>query len=115
VSFSRKVLRITGKNVAKSLSEGRHSFMKSIQPFIHKKVIVLHDDATVEQAARAMREHQIGCILVSDHSSHIAGIVTDRDLVNGVLATGAKSLDQLNLAEVMTRNPLCVSEQADLK
>src|SRR5689334_14304244 len=89
--------------------------MRSILPFIQRNVIVLHDDATIEQAARAMQEHQIGCVVLSDHASHIIGIATDRDLVNGVLAAGVKAIDQMKVAEVMTRNPFSVDEYADIK
>ena len=89
--------------------------MKSIQSMIQKKVVVLYDDATVEQAARAMQEHQIGCVIVSDHASHIIGIVTDRDLVNRVLAIGDRAADQVKLAEIMTRNLTSADEYVDLK
>jgi CBS domain-containing protein/uncharacterized protein (DUF2267 family) len=89
--------------------------MKSIQPFFHKKIIVLHQNASVQQAARAMREQQVGCVVISDHSSHIVGIATDRDLVNRFLADSSKSSNQVPLTEVMTRDPICVDEHSDLK
>ncbi|MDR3607645.1 MAG: CBS domain-containing protein [Oligoflexia bacterium] len=88
--------------------------MRSIQPFIQRKVVVLHDDATIRQAARAMREHRIGCVVVGDHQGHVVGIVTDRDLVNGAIAEGSQA-DETPLAEVMTQDPLTVDEATDLK
>jgi CBS domain-containing protein/uncharacterized protein (DUF2267 family) len=105
-----------GKKVAQSPRESRLFLpTKSIQPFIQKKVVVLHHDATIEQAARAMQEHQIGCVLVSDHAGHIVGIATDRDLVTGVLTVTDKTADQMKIAAVMTRDPVFVDENTDLK
>jgi CBS domain-containing protein/uncharacterized protein (DUF2267 family) len=89
--------------------------MKSIQSLIQRKVVVLYDDATVGQAARAMKEHQIGCVIVSDHANHIVGIVTDRDLVNGMQANARKATNQVKILEVMTRKLASVNENADLK
>ena len=45
--------------------------LSSIDPFIHRKVTVLHRDAPLSEAAQAMREKSIGCVLVSDNESWI--------------------------------------------
>jgi len=42
---------------------------------------------TVEQAARTMRDRNVGCLVVQE-GGRFAGIVTDRDLVVRVLAEG---------------------------
>ncbi|MGD0676325.1 MAG: CBS domain-containing protein [Polyangiaceae bacterium] len=42
---------------------------------------------TVEQAARIMRDRGVGSLVVRD-AGHLAGIITDRDLVVRVLAEG---------------------------
>ncbi len=47
--------------------------------------ITLAPTATVRQAAQAMRDNDIGTVIVAD-GEHVQGIVTDRDLVVRALA-----------------------------
>ncbi len=51
----------------------------SIQSFIHRRVIVLPEETPAPAAAKAMRDHQVGCVLVMNSDRRIVGIVTDRD------------------------------------
>lgn len=88
--------------------------MKSIQSFIQKKVIVLRKDATVHQAARAMKDHRIGCIVVADHQSHITGIVTDRDIVNRAVAEDEGSARK-TLEQIMSRKLVLVEEGSSVQ
>jgi CBS domain-containing protein len=67
-----------------------NSMVMSIDPFIHRKVIVLKDSETARQAARAMSENQIGCVMLANKRGRISGILTDRDLVCDVLAENVK-------------------------
>ena len=57
----------------------------SLESFIHRKITVLHETETAFQAARAMCENQIGCVIVT-RNGRIDGILTDRDLVCEMLA-----------------------------
>jgi CBS domain-containing protein len=50
--------------------------------------LMLNRDATVQEAARAMRERDIGSVLVTDERQQLCGIVTDRDLVVRSIADG---------------------------
>jgi CBS domain-containing protein len=50
-------------------------------------VATVSPQETVEWAARTMRDRAVGCLIVQE-SGHLAGIVTDRDLVVRVLAEG---------------------------
>jgi CBS domain-containing protein len=88
--------------------------MKTILPFIQKRVVVLHEDSRLNQAARAMTEHGIGCVVVIDRSGHVTGIVTDRDLVKGVLAED-KEPESIEVSEIMTRDPVTVEENATIQ
>lgn len=88
--------------------------MKSIQPFIQRKVVVLHEDSTIQQAARAMKDHQIGCVVVADHRGHIVGIVTDRDVAIGSVS-GSKKNGERPIKQVMSRNIAFVVEGSSLK
>jgi len=87
--------------------------MASIKPFIHRKIVVLHEDAPSHEAAHAMCERAIGCVVVSDHKGHLTGIVTDRDLTCALVADSG-SRDR-PIAQVMTTPVVTVEESADLE
>jgi CBS domain-containing protein len=65
--------------------------------------------ATSEEAARLMREEDIGDIIVVDDKGKICGIVTDRDIALKVVAAGADPKDVLLEAiankQVVTMSP----------
>lgn len=71
-----------------------------------------------EESARAvaarMRDRSVGAILVLDADRQCVGIVTDRDLVLRVLAAG-RDPDRTPLAQVMSRRPHVVHEDAPLE
>lgn len=67
--------------------------------------VTLPSGATVYEAARLMRERNIGAILLVDDGL-LAGIVTDRDIVTRAVATGG-SLETTTLSEIATRGPAC--------
>ena len=64
-------------------------------------------DDTVETAARTMRDNRVGCLIVAREGRPI-GIVTDRDLVNRVLAEGWDPTS-VRLHDFVTFAPLTVS------
>jgi CBS domain-containing protein len=68
-----------------------------------QQLLELPPTATVRSAARAMRERHVGAVLVAT-DGHLAGIFTERDMVNRVVADG-RDPDQTRLADVMTANP----------
>lgn len=56
----------------------------------NREVVIVQRDTTVEEAARLMRKHHVGALVVIDEVSgkrKPVGMVTDRDLVVEVLAT----------------------------
>ena len=59
--------------------------------------------ATVVEAARLMKQHVIGALLVVDHS-RLIGIFTERDALFRVLAAGLDP-ESTSLADVMTADP----------
>ena len=78
--------------------------MSSIEHFIHRKVVVLRHDTHAQEAARAMRENQIGCVLVSDSKGGISGIVTDRDFACRLAADF--QLTNIPISKIMTHDPV---------
>jgi CBS domain-containing protein len=67
--------------------------------------ITLPSGATVAEAARLMREHNIGNVLVVDDSL-LTGILTDRDIVTRVVGVGGNP-DQITVGEAATNGPKC--------
>jgi CBS domain-containing protein len=69
--------------------------------------IVFHSTAAVTEAARAMKEYNVGDVVVRK-DGRLCGIVTDRDIVVRVLADG-KNPDSTSLDSVCTPQPVTVS------
>lgn len=64
------------------------------------------------EAARRMRGADVGSVIVAEAGRPL-GIVTDRDLVVRVLATGGDA-DKLTVGDVMSRKPVFVSHTRDV-
>ena len=78
-----------------------------------RKVIIAPRSTSVCEAAKLMREHHTGDIVVTDDHDGMrtpAGILTDRDLVLEIMAQGLDPAG-LSIGEVMSGNPVTVSER----
>ena len=71
-----------------------------------QEVITAPAEMTVSDAARLMREHHIGAVVVVEND-RLAGIFTERDALFRVVAEGRDGKNT-RLADVMTRNPQTV-------
>lgn len=73
-----------------------------------RPIVGIRSDAMLRDAARAMREHHVGALAVTDPArpGRVVGIVTDRDLVVGPLASAAdidaQTVDQWCQAELVS-------------
>jgi len=79
-----------------------------------REVVVSGRDTTATQAAKLMREHHVGSIVIADERNGKrvpAGIVTDRDIVVAVLALGLNP-DAIQVGDLMNRELLVVRENA---
>jgi putative phosphoribosyl transferase len=86
--------------------------MTSLSPFIHRKIIVLKQDVSVFQAARAICVNQVGALLVGDAEGGATGIVTDRDIACrwGALHGGW----DIPLEKIMSRDLVVADEDSGL-
>jgi len=78
----------------------------------NREVIVIQREETVLEAARLMRQHHVGAVIVIDKPNGHAipvGIVTDRDLVVEVLAT---ELDEtvITIGDIMNQELFTLKE-----
>jgi CBS domain-containing protein len=69
----------------------------------NRKLITAAEDTCVAEAARIMKDAKVGALLVI-RKNHLAGIFTERDALNRVLAEGLDPRET-RLGGVMTRNP----------
>ncbi|MEM2760392.1 MAG: CBS domain-containing protein [Nitrososphaerales archaeon] len=81
--------------------------------FIHKKIVMLESDQTVEKAAKTMRDEQIGSILVSE-KGEVTGIVTERDILYKVVA-GGKDSSRLKLKDIMSKPLVFIDSSSKVK
>jgi CBS domain-containing protein len=68
---------------------------------------------TVQDAARRMKDQNIGFLPVCDPSNRVLGTVTDRDLAIRVLADGGPASTLIE--EVMTREVVCCRPEDELQ
>ncbi len=78
-----------------------------------KDVDLIESRQTVHEAASRMLQRGVGSLVIINAAREPVGIVTDRDLVARVLASGKNPLET-RIADVMTSNPEVVREDADL-
>ncbi len=87
-----------------------------ISEICNREVIVVQRDDTTLEAARLMRQHHIGDVLVVDDRDGVrvpVGIVTDRDLVVEIMAP---ELDQtvITVGDIMASGLVTVKENIGL-
>lgn len=76
-------------------------------PMVH----TIQAETTLEQAARHMRDEDVGFLPVVD-KARLAGTLTDRDIVVRALASG-KDPRTTSVSEIMTGDPACCHEDDD--
>lgn len=75
--------------------------VKSILEQKGHEVVTIEPGATVADAARLLGERRIGAVVVSRGDRRIAGILSERDIVRAIGASGADALSQ-PVEQVMT-------------
>jgi CBS domain-containing protein len=76
-----------------------------------KSVVTIHPDATVERAIAVLRLRGIGALVVSDDGANVAGILSERDIVEALGHYGSDLL-AVSVSEVMTC-PVVTCDPAD--
>jgi CBS domain-containing protein len=83
-----------------------------IREVMTESVIKLPSSATLFQAARQMRDADVGSVVVEDEG-RVVGLVTDRDLVVRAIADG-RDPETTPLSEVASTNLVTVSPDDDM-
>ena len=81
-----------------------------VEAILDRKVVTVDRDHTVLRAARLMRDHNVGCIVVVDDKRRPIGMVTDRDIAVKAVAAGLDLESAVD--EVMSSPVYAVSENS---
>jgi CBS domain-containing protein len=87
-----------------------------ISELCRDSVTVVGRDSPVLEAAQLMRRYHVGTVVVVDVSAGAqvpVGILTDRDIVVGVVAMDLNPRD-LTAGDIMTESPVMVPENCDV-
>lgn len=92
--------------------------MPTVNDYCNHDPISARRDFSLLEAAGLMRNNHVGCVVVVEESADgIArpiGILTDRDIVVGVLAQTDRQLHLVRVDDVMTVNPVIAKASDDL-
>lgn len=81
------------------------------------EVAVISANAAVEEAAKLMRDHHVGSVVVVEASTGGAlcpiGLLTDRDIVVEVVAEGV-DVRKVSVKDIMSPNPVTARHTASL-
>jgi CBS domain-containing protein len=78
-----------------------------VQAIMSKRLAALPPEATTAEAAKLMKEEDVGAIVALGPGEKPLGILTDRDLVLRVVAL-KRDPSQVKLQEVMSKHPCTV-------
>lgn len=78
------------------------------------ETVTLGLDASIVDAAQIMRTKHVGSVIAIDENRRPVGILTDRDIVVGVVAQDPEDLLRLSVRDVCTPGPIVALEDEDL-
>ena len=85
--------------------------MSTVREFMTSNPVTVASDSPIEEAARLMRQHDVGVLPVMDGSS-FRGVVTDRDIVIKAVAEGR--FDE-TVGAITSNTLVTVSPEDDVK
>jgi CBS domain-containing protein len=91
--------------------------MPTAGEFCNRRVAIARSGETLHEVAARMREEHVGSVVVVDELDGRRvpiGMLTDRDIVVGVLARTDRRVDAVTVGDVMTTEPVTAREEEDL-
>jgi CBS domain-containing protein len=73
--------------------------------------ITIEPSASLRQAAVIMNQQKLHCLLVPSDTGHCVGVITSKDIVQVLCDGETDLLDQLHVADVVSRPAITVQEQ----
>jgi CBS domain-containing protein len=89
----------------------------SVKAILNEKgrsVVTVTPNVTVQQAATFLHDNHIGAVVVVDPDEHIAGILTERDVVASIAKYGAGCLDK-PVSSIMWQKVYCCGEDMSVQ
>jgi MHS family proline/betaine transporter-like MFS transporter len=90
VENGRMVGVLSERDVVRSLAE-RGNLSVKVSDICKRDIITLQEDATLEEAAEKMGKHGIRHIVVVNKSGELIGVVSVRDLIQELYASGSET------------------------
>ena len=87
--------------------------MSSARQFMNSTVESISATETVDVAAQRMRDADVGALLVTEESGKLSGVITDRDIVTGCIASGHDPA-KCQVSTLAGSAPVTVDAEADL-
>ncbi len=87
--------------------------MPTVKDIMNTDVKTIKPDESVQKAAEIMKEFRIGSLIVIT-GTKLVGIVTERDILNGVVAED-KVPSEVKVEDVMTRKVIMVSPEMGIE
>lgn len=91
--------------------------MVTVGEFCNRRVITINRTDAVLEAAVRMRKHHVGSLVIVEEVEGTVkplGIVTDRDIVVGVVATASPYLETLQVGDLATEPLVTAREKESL-
>lgn len=88
---------------------GVSHYMMTVGHLMNKDVQTIHSEATVQEAARKMKEKKIGSLLV-EKEGQIAGVLTETDIVRKAVAQGL-DLKKKTVGSLMSSPVITLDQQ----
>jgi CBS domain-containing protein len=85
-----------------------------VKEVMNRNVKTIRPEDTVKDAAKVMNENRIGALIVVSGSGEVIGIMTERDILVDVVATG-KSADNVKVSDIMTPNIITIEPHRTLE
>jgi len=85
-----------------------------VKEVMNRNVKTVRPEDTVKDAASIMNNHRIGSLVVVSGTGEVVGILTERDILTDVVATG-KSADEVKVSEIMTPNIVTITPDKTLE
>jgi len=90
--------------------------MPTLKDIMTRTVISVREVDTVFDAQKLMLRNNIKRLVVIDDKNIPIGIITQKDMVRGLMKSGAgKSLDKITVKSLMAKNPISLDSQENLK
>lgn len=85
-----------------------------VKEAMKKDVKTIRPSDTVKDAAVLMNENRIGSLVVVSGTGAVTGIVTERDILIDVVATGKNAVD-VKVEDIMTKELITISPEKSLE